>query len=224
MEWPMKQVYEKLLQHFGPQHWWPGQSPFEVAVGAILTQNTNWRNVERAIGNLKAAGKLGPKAIASTPIEQLSELIRPAGYYRQKAKRLQNFARWLLQRYEGSIERMAEQDCQQLREELLALSGIGPETADSILLYAAGKLSFVVDAYTLRVAVRHGWVEPEVSYEELKQYFEERLPAELDIYNEMHALLVQVGKQFCQRRRPLCDSCPLRPVLPATGPYEPWSE
>jgi len=224
MDWSMTEVYEKLLEHFGPQHWWPGQSPFEVALGAILTQNTNWRNVERAIANLKAAGALQPQAIASMPVERLSELIRPAGYYRQKAKRLQTFARWLIRRYDGSIERMAEQDCERLRAELLSLSGIGAETADSILLYAAGKLTFVVDAYTLRIAVRHGWVEPEVSYEELKQYFEERLPAELPVYNEMHALLVQVGKQFCQRRKPLCDSCPLRPALPATGPYEPWSQ
>ena len=219
----MDAIYRALLSHFGPQHWWPGDSPFEVAVGAILTQNTSWKNVAAAIENLRRRNLLEPHALDKLPISELAELIRPAGYFRLKAKRLKNFLRWLIRRFDGSMEAMAAVSLSTLREELLSINGIGPETADSILLYAVGKPTFVVDAYTHRIAVRHGWLEPEAGYEELKEYFESRLPDDVPIFNEMHALLVQVGKKYCRPREARCDECPLKPFLPDDGPRKPES-
>ena len=217
----MQTIFQALLQHFGPQHWWPGDSPFEIAVGAILTQNTNWQNVARAIENLKKANLLEPHAIDRLEVAELAELIRPAGYFRLKAKRLKNFVHWLVDRFDGSMAAMAACSLSTLREELLSINGIGPETADSILLYAAGKPTFVVDAYTHRIAVRHGWIEPEAGYDDLKDYFESRLSDDVPTLNELHALLVQVGKNFCRPREARCDQCPLKPFLPANGPVEP---
>jgi endonuclease-3 related protein len=214
----MQSVYQSMLARFGPQNWWPGDSPFEVAVGAILTQNTSWQNVARAIENLKQQQALDPHAIHRHSVPELAEWIRPAGYFRVKAKRLKNFARWLVEEHDGSMAALAEANLATLREQLLAINGIGPETADSILLYAVCKPTFVVDAYTHRIAVRHGWVEPEAGYEELKEYFESRLPEEVSVLNEMHAQLVTVGKRFCRPREARCDQCPLQPFLPERGP------
>jgi endonuclease-3 related protein len=213
-------VQRLLLKRYGPQHWWPGETPFEVMVGAVLTQNTSWRNVTRAIANLRARDLMEPAALYAVPNEELAELIRPAGYFRLKAKRLRTLLDYVMDRWAGSLEEMFEAPTEQLRAELLEINGIGPETADSILLYAAGKASFVVDAYTYRVCVRHGWIEPEVDYEGLKEFFESALPEDVPLYNELHALLVRVGHEHC-RRRPKCEGCPLEEMLPEGGPLEP---
>ncbi len=209
-----------MLDHFGPQHWWPGDSALEIAIGAILTQNTSWQNVAKAIANLKKHGAMDAHALDRLPLAELAELIRPAGYFRLKAKRLKNFVRWLIDRFDGSMDAMAAVSLSTLREELLTINGIGPETADSILLYAAGKSTFVVDAYTHRIAVRHGWIESEAGYDELKDYFESRLADDAATLGEMHALIVAVGKKLCRRREAKCDDCPLKPFLPDGGPVE----
>jgi len=179
-------------------------------VGAILTQNTNWRNVERAIENLKARNLLSPQALYELPEDLLAELIRPAGYFRVKARRLGEFVRWLVERYGGNLSALEEVDTGELRRELLTLRGIGPETADSILLYALGRPVFVVDAYTRRILLRHGLVTEEADYHEIQELFMENLPADPDLFNEYHALLVACGKHLCRSRRPRCGDCPLQ--------------
>lgn len=218
-------IYAALYGAFGPQHWWPGESPFEVAVGAILTQNTNWGNVEKAIGNLKADKSLNPRAIHGMDRRRLARLIRPAGYFNVKAGRLKAFIDFLMERYGGSMKRMKAGEAGPLREDLLSVNGIGPETADSILLYALEKPVFVVDAYTRRVLSRHGIMEYGEPYGRFQELLEgarpplkgaqtplqmgsERSAGVLQFFNEYHALFVRVGKTFC-RRRPLCGSCPL---------------
>jgi endonuclease-3 related protein len=213
----MLQAYERLLNTFGPQHWWPGESPFEIMVGAVLVQNTAWRNVERAISNLRAAGAMEPRALYALPPEELAELIRPAGYYQLKARRLRNLLRFVVEEYDGALERMFRTGVGALREQLLAINGIGPETADAILLYAGGLPTFVVDTYTHRVLARHGWIGYEADYHEIKDHFESALPADATLYNEYHALLVRVGKDFCRRTAPKCGACPLAPMLPECG-------
>jgi endonuclease-3 related protein len=210
-------VYEQLLNHFGPQHWWPGNSAFEVIVGAVLTQNTNWKNVERALDSLRARAALQPAELDRMAVTDLAELIRPAGYYRLKARRLKSVVDYLMTRHGGSVEAMFVMEPATLRKELLQLNGIGPETADSILLYAGGQPAFVVDAYTARLAVRHGWLDQPVKYEELQAYFTARLPADASLFNEFHALVVRLGKDYC-RKQPQCDGCPLQSLLPPTGP------
>lgn len=205
--------YNKLLKSFGPQHWWPGDGPFEVMVGAVLTQNTNWGNVEKAINNLKQARKLSAKAIHEMGKSELAELIRPAGYFNIKAKRLKSLIEWFVDRFNGNIEEMFSQDLQGLREELLSVKGIGPETADSILLYAGNLPSFVVDAYTYRILVRHQLIPEESTYDDIKSFFEDNLPDDATLYNEYHALLVQVGKTYCKPRDPACRVCPLSEFL-----------
>ena len=210
----LTKIYQMLFGFFGPQHWWPGESQFEIIVGAILTQNTNWANVEKAIANLKSAELLSPDALHNLEVSKLAEFIRPAGYFNIKAKRLQNFLAWLFGNYDGLLENLENIDTEQLRAELLAIKGIGPETADSILLYAFDREIFVVDAYTARVAVRHGLIEPSVDYEQLRGLFQSNLPADIELFNEYHALLVRVGKQFC-RPRARCAGCPLE-QLPHT--------
>jgi endonuclease-3 related protein len=201
-------IYNVLLKAFGRQHWWPGETPLEVVVGAILTQNTNWTNVEKAIANLKGAGLLEARALMSAPFEPLAELIRPAGYYNVKARRLKNFFDWLDANHDGDLERMFARRLPQLREELLQVRGVGPETADSILLYAGNKPSFVVDAYTYRIFSRHQFLPAETTYDEVKEFFESNLPEDVRLYNEYHALIVALGKRYC-KPRPLCDECPL---------------
>ena len=200
--------YKALLDCYGPQHWWPGDGPFEIMVGAVLTQNTNWTNVEKAITNLKAAELLSPEAIDQMTNEELAKVIKPAGYFNVKAKRLKNLIRWFMQNYEGNMELLAQVRLERLRQELLEVNGIGRETADSIILYALGKATFVVDTYTYRVLVRHGCIDSESDYEQVKDFFERNLPAEEKLYNEFHALIVRVGKEHC-RPRPRCNGCPL---------------
>jgi endonuclease-3 related protein len=215
------EVYQRLFQAFGPQDWWPGETPFEVMVGAVLTQNTNWQNVERAIANLRDADLLSPQALYAVAQEELEELIRPAGYFRVKARRLRSLVSFVVERYGGSLDAMFRTDLATLRTELLAINGIGPETADSILLYAGGLPAFVVDAYTHRVLGRHGWVGFDADYHEIQERLQDSVPQDVQIYNEYHALIVRLGKHFCRKRQPKCAECPLAELLPPGGPLEP---
>ena len=210
----IRAAYRILRRRNGHLHWWPGESAFEVAVGAILTQNTAWTNVEKAIAGLAASGALTCAGIRALPLPRLAALIRPAGYYRQKARKLKCFVRFLDQRYAGSMAAMAQAPPARLREELLGVWGIGPETADSILLYGCGHLDFVLDAYTRRVAERHGWTGPKASYTQLQELFVRSLRRDVDLYNDYHAQIVWVGKHHC-RTKPRCGDCPLHPLLPA---------
>lgn len=205
----LRQFYQVLHRRFGPQHWWPGETSFEIVAGAILTQNTAWTNVERAIANLKRAGALTIAAMEAVPEKDLAELIRPSGYYNQKAKKLKAFLAYLRRSHHGSLERMFRTPTEQLRTELLAIHGIGEETADSILLYGGGHPVFVVDAYTRRILERHRLVPPGASYGQIQQLFHRKIPADAPVYNEFHALLVQTGKQHCLRSEPRCAGCPL---------------
>lgn len=217
----MDEVYRRLFEVLGPQHWWPGETPFEVMVGAVLTQNTNWQNVEKAIRNLREADLLEPAALYAAPVEELEELLRPAGYFRVKARRLRSLLAFLMDRYGGSLDAMFAAGVATLREELLALNGIGPETADSILLYAGGMPVFVVDAYTHRILSRHGWIELEADYHQIQDFLQSSLPDDPALFNEFHALLVYIGKHYCRKRAPQCQACPLRDMLPEGGPVEP---
>jgi endonuclease-3 related protein len=209
----LQDLYRRLDRFYGDQHWWPGETPFEVAVGAILTQNTAWVNVERAIANLKAADALTPDALRRLPADRLAALIRPSGYYNVKARRLRSFLKFLWDEYGGDVAAMAATPVETLREKLLTVGGIGPETADSIVLYACGLPTFVVDAYTRRVLLRHGLADEDAGYDDLKELFEANLPADVPTYNQYHALFVRVGKERCRPREPRCDGCPLEPLL-----------
>jgi endonuclease III related protein len=204
----LQELYQRLWETWGPQDWWPGDTPFEVVVGAILTQNTNWGNVARAIAALKDQDLLEPRALHDLPEAELARLIRPAGYYNVKARRLRNFLDFLGTHYGHSMAQLAASDLSSLRPALLSIKGVGPETADSILLYALEKPTFVVDAYTFRILSRHGLLDEACSYEDLRQLFMEHLPARVDRYQEYHALLVRLGKEWC-RPQPRCGSCPL---------------
>ncbi|NLX12555.1 MAG: endonuclease III domain-containing protein [Phycisphaerales bacterium] len=204
----LKLFYEAMLKACGPQHWWPAQTPTEVIVGAILTQNTAWRNVERAIENLRQAGALDWARLRDLPAEELAALIRPAGTFNVKTRRLKAFVEWFWRRYDADLERMFAVPVRSLREELLRVPGIGRETADAILLYAGNLPSFVVDAYTARILYRHGLIDDSADYEEIKELFEYNLPENVPLFNEYHALLVQVGKHHC-RPRARCAGCPL---------------
>lgn len=207
----LTELYDKMLQRFGPQHWWPGETPFEVMVGAILTQNTNWGNVEKAIANLKTKNVLDARKMLQLAPEVLAELIRPAGYFNVKTQRLRNFLSYFIETYDADVERMRERSLSTLREELLAVKGIGPETADSILLYALDKPSFVIDAYTHRVLSRHFLITEEADYDEMQQLMMSSFPADVSHYNEYHALLVRIGKEFC-KPKPQCEQCPLNGI------------
>src|SRR3954470_10766175 len=218
----LREAYERMLAAFGPQHWWPGDSPFEIMVGAVLVQNTAWRNVERAIANLRDAAVMNPRGLYDLPPVELAELIRPAGYYQVKAKRLRNLLRFVMEEYDGSLDAMFRTGLPNLREQLLAINGIGPETADAILLYAGGMPTFVVDTYAHRILARHGRIGYDAAYDEIKDYFESELPSDAALYNEYHALLVRVGKDHCKRAAPKCESCPLAPMLPPGGVIEPF--
>jgi endonuclease-3 related protein len=201
-------IYEKLDAFFGDLRWWPGDTPFEVIVGAILTQNTNWKNVERAIGNLREAGILHPGGLHVIAAEPLSELIRPSGYYRLKANRLKAFLEFLFQEYSGDLKRMFREDLWVLRDKLLAVKGIGEETADSILLYAGCKPVFVVDTYTRRILERHRLIGEGAGYGEIQALFMENLPSDVRLFNQFHALIVNTGKNYCGKS-PNCEGCPL---------------
>ena len=202
----------------GPMRWWPAQTPFEVIVGAILTQSTAWGNVERAIANLRSAGMLTPAAILRVPLPRLAALVRPSGYFRQKAKKLKAFVRFLQDEYRGSLKRMFHTPTLELREKLLSVHGIGPETADSILLYAGNHPVFVVDAYTHRILGRHGITDGKPDYEKVRAFIESSIPRRPALFNEFHALIVNTGKNWCRKSAPRCEECPLRPLLPANSP------
>jgi endonuclease III related protein len=247
----IRTYYRALFQAWGPQHWWPAQSRFEVIVGAYLTQNTAWTNVEKALANLRAARLLSMSGIRRASLAELERLIRPSGYFRQKAKRLKLFVAFLDQRYEGSLAKLFARPTEKLREELLNLHGVGPETADSMLLYAGNHPIFVVDAYTRRILARHGIPPEKADYEEIRELFErglaplaesvtdsgetlqrplaKRFPgaahppsamstakrtALAQVYNEMHGLIVGVGKNYCRKSQARCDECPLQKFLP----------
>lgn len=203
------QMYRAMLEALGPSRWWPAQSPFEVAVGAILTQNTNWGNVEKAIANLRAHDLLTPGRMAAAADAELERHIQPSGFYRQKARKLRAFLDFLNEADGFDFMGLDRWETPELRDRLLRVKGIGPETADSILLYALGRPVFVVDAYTARICHRHGLVPEDVGYDELQALFTDRLPEDAALYNEYHALLVRVGKDWCRKKQPLCATCPL---------------
>lgn len=247
----LRRYYTVLYQAWGPQHWWPAETGFEVIVGAYLTQNTAWTNVERALSNLRQAGVLTVEGIRKIRIARLERLVRPSGYFRQKARRLKTFVAFLDQRYGGSLDRLFAEPTARLRELLLSLNGVGPETADSILLYAGNHPVFVVDAYTRRILDRHGILSAAADYEDIRTVFERALSpladkvkqqsaasasqlesgfrgahhppsamsiatrtAVVQVYNEMHGLIVGVGKHYCKKAKGACEACPLRPFLP----------
>jgi len=223
----LRRAYALMRARAGHQHWWPGETPFEVCVGAILTQNTAWSNVERAIANLKTARVLEPEKLFALTEPRLAELIRPAGYFNVKARRLRSFLRVLVETFGGDLNKLFTGETSVVRERLLAIHGIGPETADSMLLYAGGRSSFVIDAYTKRIFARHGWSPRSTArgprsaseYAELKAFCESVLnqktgAARVDYWQDYHAQLVMVGKHFCRTRSPRCDECPLKPLLP----------
>ena len=205
-------IYRLLFDFFGPQHWWPGETPFEIAIGAVLTQNTSWTNVEKAIANIKAGECLDAFKLHDLDMAKLETLIRPAGYFRVKAKRLRNFTTWLCEEYGGDMANLEGIGTSRLREELLGISGVGPETADSILLYALGRPIFVVDTYTARVMARHGLIaDDDIDYDHLQDLFMSNLEPDATLFNEFHALLVMAGKDYC-KPRPKCQDCPLTPL------------
>jgi endonuclease III related protein len=208
----LKGVFNQLLSAHGPQHWWPADSPFEVIVGAILTQNTAWKNVKQAIGKLRENNLLSAEAVSTVPLVSLAAFIRSSGYYNQKARKLRAFCQHLQNHWQGNLQAFLSQDLPGLREELLSLHGIGPETADSIILYAAHQPSFVVDTYTYRIFNRHGWIAEGIGYEELRSFFMEALEPDVAFFQEYHALLVHTGHLFC-RRKPGCETCPLVGLL-----------
>jgi endonuclease-3 related protein len=216
---PLREFYRTLSAALGPMRWWPAKTPFEVIVGAILTQNTAWANVERAIANLRREQMLTPRALERAPFARLARLVRSSGYFRQKTKKLKALVRFLREDYGGSLARMFRTPTTELREKLLDVHGVGPETADSILLYAGRHPVFVVDAYTRRVLLRHGLIGEKADYEDIRQLFESNLPRDAKLYNEYHALLVNVGKDWCRTKNPKCDACPLGRFLPPEGPH-----
>ena len=205
---PIRQIYDLLWQAYGSQHWWPARTPTEVVIGAILTQNTAWTNVQRAIENLRAASALSFARIRELPVERLATLIQPSGTYRVKANRLKTFVDFLFEHHGGDLESLLSGDVEAARRRLLGIHGIGPETADAILLYAGNRPTFVVDAYTRRILRRHRLLDGAESYEDVRHLFHDALALDVTCFNEYHALLVEVGKKHC-RARARCTDCPL---------------
>jgi endonuclease-3 related protein len=213
-------IYARLYRHFGPQHWWPGDGAFEIIVGAILTQNTAWANVEKALANLKHARLLTPARLHQTRVTRIARLVRPSGYFQQKAKKLKAFTRFLFAVHGGKLARLFKTPTPELRAALLNIYGIGPETADSIILYAARQPVFVVDAYTRRVFTRLGWLASESAhYEQVQQMFMDGLPRDVQLFNEYHALIVALGKNVCTKRAPKCGACPLQDICPSAEKF-----
>jgi endonuclease-3 related protein len=210
------QIYQKLMNSYGPQHWWPADEPFEVIVGAILTQSAAWTNVEKAIANLKEAKALSPRALRQLSQPELAQLIRPCGYYNAKALKLKSFAHWLEKNYTDDLDKLFASDIAYLRQQLLSIHGIGEETADSIILYAANKPIFVIDAYTRRITSRIGITPDDNSYTAFQSLFMNNLPPDARLFNEYHALLVHLGKNVC-RKQPLCLQCPLNDICHYTA-------
>jgi endonuclease-3 related protein len=204
-------IYKRLYESLGSQYWWPGDTLFEVMVGAILTQNTNWRNVSAAIDNVKRAQLLDPKKMLKHR-RKIQNLIKPSGFYKLKSKRLNAFLEYFVNNYKGKVENMKKRKTEVLRTELLRLPGIGFETADSMLLYALSRPVFVVDAYTRRIFSRHHIFKYELAYDDIRNIFEKNLPRRVRIYNEYHALLVKIGKEYCKKNEPLCSTCPLNNI------------
>jgi len=205
-------IFKKLYDHFGPQNWWPGDTRLEVCIGAILTQNTSWKNVARAIENLKKRNLLTIDALYNIDQAYLADIIRPAGYFNIKAKRLKSFISVIFEDFESNLDKLFSLGLDDARRKLLDIKGIGPETADSILLYAGGLPTFVVDAYTKRILIRHNIIDEDSSYEDIRYLFMDYLPPDIELFNEYHALLVSLGKYFCKKKRPLCTSCPLKGI------------
>ncbi len=213
----LETYYEELLREFGPQHWWPARTRLEVILGAILTQNTTWQNAARAIARLREAGLLRWSRLRQTSLAELERCVRPAGYFRQKARTIQTFVHWLDEARSGSLEVLFAQPPEVARSQLLALRGLGPETADAILLYAGKLPFFVADAYTRRVLARHNLIHPDDGYSAAQDFIHQHLPADEELFNEFHALLVEVGKRHCKRQAAECRGCPLEPFLPGHG-------
>lgn len=212
MKKKLLRLYDALYRHYGPQRWWPARTKFEVIVGTILTQNTSWKNVEKAISNLAREKFLLPRSIHNASNEKIASLIRPSGYYNIKAARLKNFTDFLFERYGGSLKRMFSHDMAELRSELLSIKGLGPETADSILLYAGGKPVFVVDTYTRRILSRHRLISAMDEYSKVQRLFMGSLPPDSRLFNEYHALLVRLAKEACNKD-PKCAGCPVKTVF-----------
>lgn len=209
----LHEIYHRLDEYFGPLNWWPAESPFEVIVGAVLTQNTNWTNVQKSLNSLKRANLLSYDALLHMPEGQLAELIRSSGYYNLKSRRLKNLLEMVQAEYGGDLSLFFSEDPYSARETLLRVKGIGPETADSILLYAGGHPIFVVDTYTHRILSRHGLIPESCDYQFIQDLFMDNLDHDAALFNQYHALLVRTAKQFCKKREPLCDKCPLGPLL-----------
>lgn len=206
-------IYQRLDQYFGPLNWWPAENRFEVIVGAVLTQNTNWKNVEKSIDTLKRANLLSFDALLHMSVEQLANLIRSSGYYNLKARRLKNLLEMIAQEYDADLTLFFSQQTSTAREALLQVKGIGPETADSILLYAGEHPTFVIDAYTHRILSRHHLVPESCDYQTMYDLFMENLDHDVAMFNQYHALMVKTAKRFCKKREPLCDECPLGVLL-----------
>lgn len=206
------EIFNLLLSYFGPRHWWPARTEFEVIVGAILTQNVAWKNVEKAIRNLESYGLLDPQLLAKAPLELVEETVRPTRYYRQKAKRLRGFCEFLIEEHQGELSGLFAMEISELRTRLLALKGIGKETADSIILYAARKPIFVVDAYTRRIFHRLGLLPEDAGYDEMQDFFMQHLSPDTGLYNEYHALIDGLGNTLCSNKKPRCDECPLAEI------------
>ncbi len=203
-------LYDRLARYYGPSGWWPGQTPLEIIVGAVLTQNTAWKNVEKALANLKEAGILDINALYNISHEKLASLIRPSGYYNIKANRLKNLISMIMDTSGDNLDDFLNEDTNTLRERLLFVRGIGKETADSICCYGAEKLVFVVDAYTKRILKRHSVIESTWDYDQIQGLFESRLPSSVQVYKDLHAYMVFMGKEFCKASSPKCDACPLK--------------
>jgi endonuclease-3 related protein len=216
LQWTLLNIYRRLFDEYGPQHWWPAEAPFEVIVGAILTQSAAWTNVEKAINNLKQAEALKPDALRKLPQDELAELIHACGYYNVKARKLKAFVEWFGERYDDSLDRLFKQNTHELRRQLLGIYGVGEETADAIMLYAGNKPVFVIDAYTQRIMGRVEFKPPKDNYASWQKLFMDNLPADVPLFNEYHALLVRLGKETC-RTRPLCEQCCLNPSAKNTG-------
>lgn len=209
--------YQRLLEELGPQRWWPARTRWEVILGAILTQNTTWRNAALALARLRAARLLGLRRLFAVPEARLRSLVRPSGFFRQKARTISGFLCWLERIYGGSLRRMFARPPEKLRAELLRLKGLGPETVDAILLYAGRQPFFVADAYSRRILARHGLVPERAGYAAAQEFVHRHLRRDPDVYNEFHALLVEVGKRYCRRQTPRCEACPLERFLPQVG-------
>lgn len=205
----IRTIYARLLAFYGPQNWWPAESNFEMLVGAVLTQNTNWQNVKKTIDKIRSEGLLTFDGLYSLPVENLAQLIKSSGYYNLKARRLRNLMHMIATCYDGSLDRLLACESSIARESLLGVKGIGPETADSILLYGGKHPLFVVDTYTHRIFSRHDLVPDECGYEQLQDLFMDHLDHDPDLFNEYHALIVRTAKEFCKKNSPLCDHCPL---------------